>query len=71
MAEWFKAAVLKTVGSERGPGVRIPLSPPVPRFRHWRRERAILASRARFESRAEMTQTSLLQNRTATAAGGC
>jgi peptidyl-prolyl cis-trans isomerase A (cyclophilin A) len=28
MAEWFKAAVLKTVGSERGPGVRIPLSPP-------------------------------------------
>ena len=29
MAEWFKAAVLKTVGSERGPGVRIPLSPPM------------------------------------------
>ena len=28
MAEWFKAAVLKTVGSETGPGVRIPLSPP-------------------------------------------
>ena len=29
MAEWFKAAVLKTVGSETGPGVRIPLSPPI------------------------------------------
>jgi hypothetical protein len=28
MAERFKAAVLKTVGSERGPGVRIPLPPP-------------------------------------------
>ena len=33
MAEWFKAAVLKTVGSERGPGVRIPLSPPSPSLR--------------------------------------
>ena len=30
MAEWFKAAVLKTVGSETGPGVRIPLPPPSP-----------------------------------------
>ena len=28
MAEWFKAAVLKTVEPERVPGVRIPLSPP-------------------------------------------
>ena len=28
MAEWFKAAVLKTVEVERLPGVRIPLSPP-------------------------------------------
>ena len=28
MAEWFKAAVLKTVDPERDPGVRIPLSPP-------------------------------------------
>ncbi len=28
MAEWFKAAVLKTVESLRAPGVRIPLSPP-------------------------------------------
>jgi hypothetical protein len=28
MAEWFKAAVLKTVGVERLPGVRIPLPPP-------------------------------------------
>ena len=28
MAEWFKAAVLKTVEPERAPGVRIPLSPP-------------------------------------------
>lgn len=26
MAEWFKAAVLKTV-DPKGPGVRIPLSP--------------------------------------------
>jgi hypothetical protein len=34
MAEWFKAAVLKTVGSETGPGVRIPLSPPT--FAHAR-----------------------------------
>lgn len=29
MAEWLKAAVLKTVESFRAPGVRIPLSPPV------------------------------------------
>jgi hypothetical protein len=28
MAEWFKAAVLKTVELERVPGVRIPLPPP-------------------------------------------
>lgn len=28
MAEWFKAAVLKTVVLSRAPGVRIPLSPP-------------------------------------------
>lgn len=28
MAEWLKAAVLKTVESFRAPGVRIPLSPP-------------------------------------------
>jgi hypothetical protein len=28
MAEWLKAAVLKTVESLRAPGVRIPLSPP-------------------------------------------
>jgi hypothetical protein len=28
MAEWFKAAVLKTVVPGRVPGVRIPLSPP-------------------------------------------
>ena len=28
MAEWFKAAVLKTVEPERVPGVRIPLPPP-------------------------------------------
>jgi hypothetical protein len=27
MAEWFKAAVLKTV-DPKGPGVRIPLPPP-------------------------------------------
>ena len=27
MAEWFKAAVLKTVGRETVPGVRIPLPP--------------------------------------------
>ena len=27
MAEWSNAAVLKTVGRSRGPGVRIPLSP--------------------------------------------
>src|SRR5688500_5967194 len=42
MAEWFKAAVLKTVGSERGPGVRIPLSPPpsVADLRRWRFERS-------------------------------
>jgi hypothetical protein len=30
MAEWFKAAVLKTVEFARAPGVRIPLSPPCP-----------------------------------------
>ena len=30
MAEWFKAAVLKTVVRETVPGVRIPLPPPVP-----------------------------------------
>ena len=29
VAEWFKAAVLKTVEVERLPGVRIPLSPPI------------------------------------------
>lgn len=29
MAEWLKAAVLKTVESLRAPGVRIPLSPPI------------------------------------------
>jgi hypothetical protein len=28
MAEWLKAAVLKTVELARAPGVRIPLSPP-------------------------------------------
>src|ERR1041385_7616320 len=28
VAEWFKAAVLKTVEAERLPGVRIPSSPP-------------------------------------------
>ena len=28
MAEWFKAAVLKTVERVSVPGVRIPLSPP-------------------------------------------
>ncbi len=28
MAEWSNAAVLKTVGPARVPGVRIPLSPP-------------------------------------------
>ena len=28
MAEWFKAAVLKTVEPVRVPGVRIPLPPP-------------------------------------------
>ena len=28
MAEWFKAAVLKTVDGESYPGVRIPLPPP-------------------------------------------
>ena len=28
MAEWSKAAVLKTVKSEMASGVRIPLSPP-------------------------------------------
>ena len=28
MAEWFKAAVLKTVVRETVPGVRIPLPPP-------------------------------------------
>ena len=28
MAEWFKAAVLKTAVLETVPGVRIPLSPP-------------------------------------------
>ena len=31
MAEWLKAAVLKTVERLRVPGVRIPLSPPLPR----------------------------------------
>jgi hypothetical protein len=29
MAEWFKAAVLKTAVLGRVPGVRIPLPPPV------------------------------------------
>ena len=32
MAEWFKAAVLKTVDGETRPGVRIPLPPPVFKF---------------------------------------
>jgi hypothetical protein len=32
MAEWFKAAVLKTVDGETRPGVRIPLPPPVVKF---------------------------------------
>ena len=32
MAEWFKAAVLKTVDGETRPGVRIPLPPPVSSF---------------------------------------
>src|SRR5262245_35480888 len=44
MAEWFKAAVLKTVGSETGPGVRIPLSPPA--FARLRRASARPALRA-------------------------
>jgi hypothetical protein len=29
MAEWLKAAVLKTVDGETRPGVRIPLPPPL------------------------------------------
>jgi hypothetical protein len=29
MAEWLKAAVLKTVDGETRPGVRIPLPPPI------------------------------------------
>ena len=33
MAEWSIAAVLKTVDRLRGPGVRIPLSPP--KVRRW------------------------------------
>jgi hypothetical protein len=36
VAEWFKAAVLKTVEVERLPGVRIPSSPPT--FAHGSRE---------------------------------
>jgi hypothetical protein len=32
VAEWFKAAVLKTVELERVPGVRIPPSPPFHSF---------------------------------------
>jgi hypothetical protein len=31
MAEWLKAAVLKTVDGETRPGVRIPLPPPLTR----------------------------------------
>ena len=31
MAEWLKAAVLKTVGGVSRPGVRIPLPPPRPK----------------------------------------
>src|SRR3989339_862380 len=34
MAEWFKAAVLKTVVDESPPWVRIPLSPPKKKI-HW------------------------------------
>ncbi len=37
MAERFKAAVLKTVGDESLPGVRIPLSPPSPAIASSRR----------------------------------
>src|SRR5688572_28786338 len=50
MAEWFKAAVLKTVGSETGPGVRIPLSPPIFANRSLR-SRLQVASHAKFVRR--------------------
>ena len=33
MAEWTKAAVLKTAESARAPGVRIPLPPPLLKIR--------------------------------------
>ena len=37
MAEWLKAAVLKTVDGETRPGVRIPLPPPENYlFHRWR-----------------------------------
>jgi hypothetical protein len=49
MAERFKAAVLKTVGSERGPGVRIPLPPPFSPF-----QALISAYRCSFENAADI-----------------
>ena len=45
MAEWFKAAVSKTVEAERFPGVRIPLSPP-----HFARSARSVAERDGFQA---------------------
>ena len=53
MAEWSMAAVLKTVGSERGPGVRIPLPPPA-FARRSLRSRLRLASPTRRSLRSRL-----------------
>ena len=49
MAEWFKAAVLKTVDGETRPGVRIPLPPPAIKFESGRPS-ALLKPSSRFRS---------------------
>ena len=59
MAEWFKAAVLKTAERETVPGVRIPLSPPTfARFAESEsvsRELEVVARRERAEKIKKIT----------------
>ena len=47
MAEWFKAAVLKTAVGSRSPWVRIPLSPPIAVQPRWRSEQCLERHRLR------------------------
>jgi hypothetical protein len=55
MAEWSNAAVLKTVDRLRGPGVRIPLSPPEQNKSHSRKRMVFYFQALRAElARASM-----------------